>query len=100
MTKRLDRNGGNNANTIEELINLLTVQLRNHENIDNVNNTKRHHTTSLSNNTDNVIISNQQTNNEVVANDVPSFQIEFPDDIKYIIMNIGNSTYSHYYHNY
>jgi hypothetical protein len=96
LTKRLDRNGGNNANTIEELINLLTVQLKNHESIDN--NTKRYQTTSLSNNTDNVIISNQQTN-EVVANDIPSFQIEFPDDIKYIIMNIGNSIYSHYYHN-
>jgi len=96
LTKRLDKNGGNNANTIEELINLLTVQLRSHESIDNVNNTKRYQTTS--NNTDNVIISNQQTN-EVVANDIPSFQIEFPDDIKYIIMNIGNSTYSHYYHN-
>lgn len=98
MIKRLDRNGGNNANTIEELINLLTVQLRNHESIDNVNNTKKYQTKSLSNNTDNVIISNQQTN-EVVANDIPLFQIEFPDDIKYIIMNIGNSTYSHYYHN-
>lgn len=69
---------GNTQKGIEELKDLLTLQLRHHESIDNVNKSENLKVSSLS--------SLNQLNEPI---NTPGFEIEFPESIKYIIMNIG-----------